>query len=74
MSFYMLKKKLGGHMEKQEWKKEWVTPELIVLVRSKPEEAVLTACKYTFYGSSPSLTYDYCEEGDCAACSGWISS
>ncbi len=26
-------------------KKTWVTPELIVLVRSKPEEAVLTACK-----------------------------
>ena len=26
-------------------KKEWVEPELIVLVRSKPEEAVLTVCK-----------------------------
>jgi hypothetical protein len=26
-------------------KKEWVTPELIVLVRSKPEEAVLRGCK-----------------------------
>jgi len=26
-------------------KKTWVMPELIVLVRSKPEEAVLTACK-----------------------------
>lgn len=26
-------------------KKEWVTPELIVLVRSKPEEAVLAGCK-----------------------------
>jgi len=26
-------------------KKTWVTPELIVLVRSKPEEAVLVACK-----------------------------
>jgi len=28
-------------------KKEWKTPELIVLVRSKPEEAVLAACKNT---------------------------
>jgi len=28
-----------------ESKKAWVTPELIVLVRSKPEEAVLAACK-----------------------------
>ncbi len=26
-------------------KKPWVEPELIVLVRNKPEEAVLTACK-----------------------------
>jgi hypothetical protein len=32
-------------MEKQEPKKTWVTPELIVLVRSKPEEAVLVGCK-----------------------------
>ena len=30
-------------MEKQI--KAWVRPELIVLVRSKPEEAILTACK-----------------------------
>jgi hypothetical protein len=26
--------------------KIWVTPELIVLVRSNPEEAVLTTCKW----------------------------
>ncbi len=26
-------------------KKSWKKPELIVLVRSKPEEAVLTGCK-----------------------------
>jgi hypothetical protein len=26
-------------------KKEWKSPELVVLVRSKPEEAVLAACK-----------------------------
>jgi len=30
---------------KSQVKKEWKTPELIVLVRSKPEEAVLTTCK-----------------------------
>jgi len=29
----------------KENKKEWVTPELIVLVRGKPEEAVLVSCK-----------------------------
>jgi hypothetical protein len=36
-------------------KKEWVTPELIILVRSKPEEAVLGGCKVfteTNYGAS----------------------
>ncbi len=27
-------------------KKQWQKPELIVLVRSKPEEAVLGACKF----------------------------
>ena len=26
-------------------KKTWIEPELIVLVRSKPEEAVLSTCK-----------------------------
>lgn len=31
-----------------EMKKEWKTPELIVLVRSNPEEAVLAACKWSF--------------------------
>ncbi len=38
-------------MGKQEQKKAWVTPELIVLVRSKPEEAVLTGCKVVVGGS-----------------------
>lgn len=28
-------------------KKEWPKPELVVLVRNKPEETVLTACKVT---------------------------
>ena len=32
-------------MELQPNMKEWTKPELIVLVRSKPEEAVLTSCK-----------------------------
>ena len=33
--------------QNQETKKQWLTPELIVLVRSNPEEAVLAACKST---------------------------
>ncbi len=32
-------------MQQQTQKKAWVTPELIVLVRNKPEEAVLISCK-----------------------------
>jgi len=38
-----------------ESKKNWVTPELIVLVRSKPEEGVLAGCKVfseTNYGAN----------------------
>jgi hypothetical protein len=31
--------------KKPQTKKAWITPELIVLVRSKPEEAVLLTCK-----------------------------
>jgi hypothetical protein len=32
-------------------KKQWTKPELIVLVRSKPEEAVLSACKGGYSGT-----------------------
>jgi hypothetical protein len=37
-----------------ESKKAWVEPELIVLVRSKPEEAVLGACKVGVEGGPAS--------------------
>jgi hypothetical protein len=33
-------------MEKKT-KKEWKKPELVILVRSRPEEAILTPCKNT---------------------------
>ena len=36
-------------------KKTWMTPELSVLVRSRPEEAVLAACKF---GSNTNGPYD----------------
>lgn len=36
-------------------KKAWQVPQLIVLVRSKPEEAVLGACK-TFFGTPGPIT------------------
>ncbi len=33
-------------MSMSEGKKAWRRPELVVLVRSRPEEAVLAGCKY----------------------------
>lgn len=51
-------------MEKQGKKKEWVAPELLVLVRSHPEEAVLTACKL-FGPNGPNNVNSTCST-DCA--------
>ncbi|MBM3131005.1 MAG: hypothetical protein FJ009_20555 [Chloroflexi bacterium] len=50
-------------MEQQ--KKEWVKPELLVLVRNKPEEAVLTACKGNMVASSPGSQGFWCENQHC---------
>jgi hypothetical protein len=48
--------------------KEWTKPELLVLVRNKPEEAVLVACKNFDVGPGPALTDCYrMYEGYCAA-------
>jgi hypothetical protein len=46
-------------MEQPTEKKEWTKPELIVLVRNKPEEAVLGACKNDF-GEGPGVVYYLC--------------
>ena len=48
----------------QETKRVWSTPELIVLVRSGPEEAVLGACK------SAQESGPYASEGSCTAAIG----
>ncbi len=50
-----------------ESKKSWVEPELIVLVRSKPEEAVLTACKISS-GDGQSTNNNGCYESSCTIC------
>jgi hypothetical protein len=44
----------------KESKKEWVTPELIVLVRSKQEEAVLAACKRIDLSGAVNDSYTHC--------------
>lgn len=41
-------------------KKLWAEPELIVLVRNKPEEAVLTACKANLSGSGADANAGAC--------------
>jgi hypothetical protein len=57
-------------------KKEWTEPELIVLVRSKPEEAVLAGCKVfteTNYGANG--TYATCSITVCLTpCTGITGS
>ena len=45
-------------MEQQGEKKRWVAPELLVLVRSRPEEAVLAACK--LFASGPDSLFGVC--------------
>ena len=40
-------------------RKQWQRPELTVLVRSKPEEAVLTACKYDTKTASTGSNVSY---------------
>jgi len=60
-----------------ESKKTWVTPELIVLVRSRTEEAVLLACKvYEGPGVDPYNLDDCCQNSltVCFDCSGISSS
>ena len=50
--------------------KAWSSPELIVLVREKPEEAVLQTCKGAPQGDSNSY-FQYCTQAigrDCDPC------
>jgi hypothetical protein len=51
--------KISGKPKRRAWKR----PELTVLVRSKPEEAVLQACKqYDEPFPGPYEEYDFCME------------
>jgi hypothetical protein len=53
-------------------KKRWVTPELVILFRGRPEESVLCHCKYA--GTAPVApynSYNDCTSGSycgCTAC------
>jgi hypothetical protein len=54
-------------------KNEWSEPELIVLVRNKPEEVLLVACKYigATSGSTPLTGDNHCTVvAGCDFCTG----
>jgi hypothetical protein len=54
--------------KKVETKKEWKTPELIILVRSKPEEAVLLPeCRVGVHGGYTDLDAN-CKVKPCSIC------
>jgi len=52
--------------------KTWHKPQLIVLVRSRPEEAILTVCKDIFAGNAALNTWPGCAfslgPGVCQGC------
>ena len=56
-------------------KKEWEKPQLIVLVRSRPEEAVLFACKLEVNGSGGAdFNNDMCHSTNPTVCPGPCSA
>ncbi len=57
-------------------RKQWRKPELIVLARSKPEEAVLAACKlFTSTGSvTTNATIDCVQPSGCSACASFVGT
>ena len=63
-------------------KKKWVKPELIILVRSNPAEAVLGACKGSGWDPQvPAIRQNHCIDSElrgnasiCVACMGYATS
>ena len=54
-------------------KKAWLEPELIVLVRNKPEEAVLSACKSAVSGGGNNASDNGCHLVDCESVCSWAA-
>lgn len=57
-------------------KKKWDKPELIVLVRGKPEERVLSACKTTMVAGPGPLFSAWCQTngGVVIICDTWCAA
>lgn len=61
----------------EQTRRAWSRPELIVIVRSGPEEVVLTKCRYAGAGGDvPSTQNNGCWTGvlGCTACSGVLGA
>ena len=48
--------------------KKWVKPELVVLLRRKPEEGILVSCQASGSGSTNATFYETCDYGRHYAC------
>jgi|GEM_PF-3077335 len=71
-----IKRRMTTTDQQQIAKQQWAKPELTVLVRRNPEEAVLTGCKTATTGSEVNAIADNCSDTalPCAACEGTIGS
>jgi hypothetical protein len=49
-------------------KKKWSRPKLIILIREKPEERVLTTCKQLAGGNSSGNGINCCYSSPCSQC------
>jgi len=66
---------IARRSEERRVKKTWSKPGLLVLVRGKPEEAVLTQCKFNPQTGSSSLSnHATCNYSGCTVCSSINSS
>jgi hypothetical protein len=58
--------------------KRWEKPELIVLIRSNPEESILDVCKGGAIGSGPKMDFNMCRSlfwyPGCGNCQGNVDS
>ncbi len=56
----------------QKKKKKWITPQLLVLVRRKPEERVLETCKSGTVLGTPGVDVGKCHGTSCVACASFF--
>lgn len=55
-------------------KKTWEAPKLVILVRTRPEESILSACKTNVGATGPNNFDEYCWNTACEACQDQVDS